>query len=271
MVNIQHLLQQSLQPSLDPQASALALGITFGIKGLFSRQFADDIRTVGVSHMMVLSGSNISMFMNFISSLLFFLPSKTRETISIFAVIIFLSFIPMQPSILRAALMNIIPRLGVFIGKQAHSMYLLLLTCGLILCFDIHILYDISFQLSFLAVFGIILFHKEVKHEENKPVIVSSILSTIRNQTLLGFSAQAFTVPLIFYYFGNVSLISPVANLLLSPLISPIMAGTILLSISNRFIPLIGFLVGKVLNTLLYSMIHIIEFLSRAKILYIHY
>ncbi len=271
MLDIQQFLQGSLQPHLSPESSSLALGITFGIKGLLDEQIANDVKIIGVTHMMVLSGTNISMFMNFTSSILFFIPPKTREVLSIVAVLVFLSLIPLQPSILRAALMSIIPRVGGFFGKQTHPMYLLFLTCSLILCFDIHILYDISFQLSFLAVFGILLFYKRDETEEQNPNIVRNVLRTIKDQSLLGFSAQVFTAPLIFYYFGNISLISPVANIVLAPLISPIMTGTMLLTIATKTVLPIANIIGMILNVLLYCMVFSIRLLAQARFLFIQY
>jgi competence protein ComEC len=221
--------------------------------------------------MMVLSGANITMFITFISSILFFLPQKIRDIVAIILTCIFLSFIPMQPSIVRAALMNYIPRIGVIFGKQSHGLYLLFFTCALILCFDSQIVYDISFQLSFLAILGISLFYKNSAEDNKGSNIVNMLMNPVKEQITLGFSAQVFTVPLIFYYFGNISLASPIANLLLSPLISPIMISTIMVIISGNIFPIFTHIFGLVLKMLVYTLLYVIHFLSQYRILYIQY
>lgn len=221
--------------------------------------------------MMVLSGANITLFITFISSLLFFLPQRIRGICAIIATLFFLSMIPLQPSIVRAALMNIIPRIGSVFGRKSHNLYLLFFSCALILLFDSNIVYDISFQLSFLAIFGIALFYKEKENPDQDKNIVSILANTLKNQILLGFSAQVFTVPLIFYYFGNISLLSPIANLILSPFISPIMVLCILTVSLNIITPELSQIIAYLLHIMTGILISIIHLLSQYKSLYIHY
>ena len=221
--------------------------------------------------MMVLSGANITLFITFISSALFFLPQKTRDIVAMILTCIFLSAIPIQPSIVRAALMNFIPRIGVIFGKQSHGLYLLFFTCALILCFDSHIVYDISFQLSFLAILGISIFYKPTEEDQNSSNIVNRLVIPIKEQISMGFSAQVFTVPLIFYYFGNISLASPIANLLLSPLISPIMMSSLMTIISGNLIPIFSSIFGIVLKVLVFTLTYVIHLLSKYRILYVQY
>lgn len=245
--------------------------MTFGIKDLIGKELSNSIKIIGVSHMMVLSGANISMFISFVSSILYFLPYRLREMTAILVTVVFLTYIPMQPSIFRAALMSFIPRIGAMFGKKSHSLYLLFFTCGLILCFDTHILYDISFQLSFLALLGINLFYKHRVIASDNSNIVYRLTTSIKEQILLGISAQTFTVPLIWYYFGNMSLLSTISNLFLSPFVSPIMVGTIMVIVTQKTVPLLGDIFGTCLKMLLAALILIINHFSRFKMFYIQY
>ncbi|MBP6993819.1 ComEC/Rec2 family competence protein [Candidatus Woesebacteria bacterium] len=271
MTELQSLLREPLQQYLNSQETTIALAMTFGTKDLMGKELLDKIKVIGVSHMMVLSGANISMFISFVSSALYFLPNKLRETIAIATTIVFLTFIPLQPSIVRAALMSFIPRIGSMFGRRSHNLYLLFLTCSLLLCFDIQILYDISFQLSFLAILGINLFYKHTEIEDENLNIVSQVTKSIKEQVLLGFSAQAFTVPLIWYYFGNMSLLSPISNLLLSPFVSPIMVGTIIVIAAQRAPPPLAGMFGLSLKLLLTILTVIIEHLSKLTMFYVQY
>jgi len=221
--------------------------------------------------MMVLSGANITMFITFIHAILIYFPRRTREIIAISLTSIFLGLIPMQPSISRAALMNFLPRIGAIFNKDTHKMYLLLLSCSLILCFDIQIMYNISFQLSFMAILGILLFYKDGKIINTNTSIVLNIKRTIAQQILLGLSAQVFTAPLIFYYFGNISILGIFTSLILAPLISPLMVCTLaLVSIPNThtfFTDAIVAILKLQLNIII-SMIHV---LSKLTMFYIQY
>jgi competence protein ComEC len=269
--DLQNLIQGHLLSHLTAQETGLALAITFGFKNTLSRELLDEIKIVGVSHMMVLSGANITMFITFVSSVLSFLPNKMREVCAIAITALFLFSIPMQPSIIRAALMNFIPRIGDLIGKQSHRLYLLFFTCGLILCFDSTIVYDISFQLSFLAIFGITLFYNGKQPDMKESNIVIRLREMMRDQIALSFSAQAFTVPLIFYYFGNISLISPFANILLSPLISPIMISSLGIIITSGYLPILAETIGAFTRVLLNILTFVIHSLSTLRFLYVQY
>ncbi len=223
-----HILSQHLLDSLDRDIAGLALGMTFGIKGLISRTLTQQMQIAGITHMMVLSGGNITMFMEFVDTLLLNIPRNIKYIVSIFVVCVFISIIPLQPSVTRAAIMSFIPRIGSLMGKKVNSMYLLLFSCALILIFDISYLYNISFQLSFLAIFGITVFYRNMESEYFKGSIVHRVTNALYSQLRMGISAQVFTIPLVFYYFGSISLFGTVSTVIIAPFVSPIMFLTFL-------------------------------------------
>ncbi|HNQ31529.1 MAG TPA: ComEC/Rec2 family competence protein [Candidatus Woesebacteria bacterium] len=271
MYDISPYLRDVLTTYLNQDQAALAIGITFGIKDLFTPEFYQQTKIIGVTHMMVLSGANISMFIAFIQSLLNFVKQKWTVIIAIFFVIILLSIIPIQSSIIRAAIMSFASQIGLLIGKRVHRMYLLLFTSGLMIGFDTTILNEISFQLSFLAVFGITLFQNEIIQNDKNKNIVQKIIYAIKDQMYMGLSAQTFTVPLIFYYFGNISLLSIFANLALSPFVSPVMILTILITIMQQTIPEVSQYISAIMSPLLDIMVYIIKNMAQLEFTYIQY
>jgi competence protein ComEC len=88
-----------------------------------------------------------------------------------------------------------------------------------------HLAWDVGFKLSLGAVFGITLLVPQLGAGMGPP---ASVRGRIKNYVALGlaasFSAQVFTLPIVLYYFGRVSLIGPVANLVLLPLVTLIVA-----------------------------------------------
>lgn len=190
----------------------LLLGMVMGIdtpKSMFDKQ----LQMVGLTHMLVLSGSNISFLVRFFQNII---PTRNVRYFTL-STLIFLGCIPFvfgsEPSTIRAVSMATIPLIASLYNRANQQMHLVIL-CGLLmLIYDPSYLSKISFQLSFAAVIGITIFdQKELIEENGQNRIKKYIFGTLRT-TL---AAQSLTTPIIFYHFGTISIISTIANLLVS-------------------------------------------------------
>lgn len=190
----------------------LLLGMVMGIdtpKSLFDKQ----LQIVGLTHMLVLSGSNISFLVRFFQNTI---PTRNVRYFTM-STLVFLGCIPFifgsEPSTIRAVIMAAIPLIAVISNRANQQLHVIIL-CGLLmLIFNPSYLSQVSFQLSFAAVIGIAIFdQKELIEENGQNMIKRYILGTLRT-TL---AAQSLTTPIIFYHFGTISLISTIANLLVS-------------------------------------------------------
>lgn len=258
--------------SLSPDEAGTALGITFGIKEHVPKLISEQMKIIGASHILVLSGANISLLMNLITSSISFLPKKLRELCAIATVLIFVSVIPIQSSVIRATIMSVTPRIGVLFNKRSHSLYLLFLSCLAIIAINTKVLTEISFQLSFLAVLGITLFNKLTENIDNSQLTKRFSLSQyINSQLYTCLSAQTFTAPLIFYYFGTISLISPLSNIILAPFITPIMSLSIVYALIGSIFPSLNMAVSYPLHILLFIFLHVVQYLSGLSFTYISY
>ena len=126
----------------------------------------------------------------------------------------------------------------------------------------------LSFQLSYAATLGIILFAKK---EIIRPhSLHGKISQAIRQDLRISLSAQVFTAPLIFFHFKEISLIAPVSNLLVSFMVAPIMFIGLLTVIFGK----ISYVLGVVPSYLAYGMLKymmiVIELLSRLPFAFIH-
>ena len=139
------------------------------------------------------------------------------------------------PSVIRAAMMGILSLLSTVFGRQKGALWLLICTGIIMVLSNVTYLTDLSFQLSFGATLGIILFGKlKIPHRVETQYIASlqqnqshsSVLSffwnLIKDDLKTTLSAQVFTTPLLFYTFHRLSLLSPVANVLIGWIIQPI-------------------------------------------------
>ena len=224
------------------------------------RQFVTDetrflFSETGTSHLLAVSGLHINILISFIA---FFLKRfNVKNVISLLILgtfLIFFSFFTgFMPSVLRAGIMAIVFSFALNFGTRYDSVNILSLAGILILVCNPFILFDASFQLSFLACFGIFVFIKYQIKTKYK------LLNSLFNSCIITFGATVFTLPLQVYYFGSLPLFSIIANLIVVPLASfSLMLGFMFLLISFFFNPvgilikIPGFIIEGVLFTLKY-------------------
>ncbi len=187
----------------------LLLGMVLGIdtpRSIFDKQ----LQIAGLTHMLVLSGSNISFLIRFFQN---FIPTRNVKYLT-YSTLLLIGAIPIifgsGPSTIRAVSMAAIPLIASYYERPSQQMHLIILCGFLMAIFDPSYLTRISFQLSFAAVIGIAIFDK--KEENAHKTLGKYILNTVRT-TL---AAQSLTTPIIFYHFGTISLVSTISNLLVS-------------------------------------------------------
>lgn len=228
----------------EPQA-ALLNGILFGIRARLPQSLYEALITTGTVHIIALSGQNIVILTRIISEVTLILGRRASSLLTIASVVGFVAFVGVEPTIVRAAIMGSLSLLAVYFGRQNWSLLSLFLAAGLMLLVDPTWITDISFQLSFLATLGIILFSTTKSYKKNG--FWAELLREMRINLRTTLAAQIFTTPLIFFYFRRVSLIAPITNVLIAPTIGPIMGGGILLSLLGWLYLPIGKLLGWII------------------------
>ena len=227
------------------------------------REFITDDTTflfseTGTSHLLAVSGLHINILISFIA---FFLKRfNVKQVVSLLILGTFLVFYAcftgFLPSVLRAGIMAMLFSFALNFGTRYDSVNILSLAGILILACNPFILFDISFQLSFLACFGIFVFIKYQIKTKYK------ILNSLFNPCLITFGATVFTLPLQVYYFGSLPLFSIFANLIAVPLASfSLMLGFTFLLLSFLFNP-IGILI-KIPCLLLDVVLFLLKYLSK--------
>ncbi len=205
----------------EPHASLLA-GILFGVKTTMPRGFYTDLITTGTLHIVALSGINISILVNLVAQTTLFLGRKASSILTICLIVLFVIFVGPSPSVVRAAIMGSLSLIAVYLGRQNWGVLSLILTAGIMLLYDFSLIKNISFELSFLATFGIILANRNAKRQEKKGWI-NQLFQILKENFKLTFYAQIFTLPVILYNFHRLSLIAPIANIMIEWVIQPIM------------------------------------------------
>ncbi|MFA5770083.1 MAG: ComEC/Rec2 family competence protein [Patescibacteria group bacterium] len=234
----------------EPHASLLN-GIIFGINLRTTKEFYQQLKVVGLLHLVVLSGINITILSSMISSSTKFLSKLFSTLITILVIIFFVIFVGPQAPIIRAAFMGLLTHVAIITGRKNYSLYALFLSLIFILIFWPDWLKTVSLQLSYGATLGIVLFGQG----KNNNWIIKNLRLTL--------AAQVFTVPIIFFYFKQISLISPLANLLVAETIPPLMIFGFLTAILGRIHYFLGYIPSLLCYGILSYLVWVIKTLAK--------
>ena len=199
----------------EPHASFLA-GLLTGSRRGIPEHLLTDFQRTGLTHIIAISGYNITIVLSILGSLLFFLPLRWRFLPSLLAILFFTLFVGASPSVVRAAIMGALGLFALHVGRQRHALIAILLAAFLMTVFNPKLLwYDAGFQLSFLSVLGLTYLSPFLE----RPCSVFPKAFGIRDSLQITIAAQLAAVPLVTLLFGQFSLVAPLANLFIAPLI----------------------------------------------------
>ncbi|MBI4097828.1 MAG: ComEC/Rec2 family competence protein [Candidatus Levybacteria bacterium] len=200
--------------SLSPIQSSLMLGIVFGIKQEMPVDFYDNLQKTGLLHVIAASGMNVAMAGGFLVGLFgLFFKRQLALILSIFGILTYAFLAGFEPSIVRATIMGILVISAQLFGRQ-NSSFLGLFAAGTIMLFlNPSLVFDVGFQLSFMATLGLIYLRPLFSlNQKLRRLIQKSIIGEDLTTTI---SAQIFTLPILLVNFGSYSLISILVNGLL--------------------------------------------------------
>lgn len=252
----------------EPNASLLN-GILFGVPVKTSRVFYEQLKAVGLLHIVVLSGMNITILSTIIMYVTRSFGKKLSLAISILGTVIFIIFVGPQAPIVRAGIMGILTSVSLSYGRRTHGLYMLLLSALVIMVIKPLWLTTISFQLSYGATCGIMLFgpYSYKKQSALKGRMLQAVVKDMRTSI----AAQLFTTPIIFLYFKQISLLAPISNLLVSFLIAPLMIAGFLCAVLGKIHWSLGLLPSYFAYGLTHYMVFIIESLSKIPFSFIQF
>lgn len=241
----------------EPHASFLS-GLLFGGSTALSSDLKDDFRATGTSHILAASGYNVSIFS--VTFLAFILASPIGRRRGLILTTVLLSVYVIiagaSAAVIRAGIMGFLVVLEKWISRKAYLRNVMLLTAAIMLAFTPGLLlYDVGFQLSFVATIAILSLTKPIS------VRLDFVPDTLGMREAFAGSIGAImlTLPIVLWHFGAVSLIAPFANLLVLPLVPYAMASTAIALIVGFTSGPIGTLVGLPAWGLSYLMLRVIE------------
>lgn len=226
--NIRAYVKETVSSFFSGDTAGLLEALTTGDKTLLSDEFSENVKTTGISHVIVVSGMHLSIIMMAIFFALdrLFYNKYIRSLLSVAAVILISAVCGFTMSISRAGVMFIIAGLAPVFNRENDSLSSLLTAVAAVLIGAPFAIFNVSFQLSLLSTLAIIwavpFYYRVITERFN---ISSKIVKTLLSTVLCSVFALIFTLPVTIKTFGYASIVSPITNLIIS---YPVMIALIL-------------------------------------------
>lgn len=240
LVNGRSTFVHALTRAIPDREAQLGAGMLLGVTDGVDKQTIKNFRTDGLTHVVAVSGSNLSLIL---TALAMFgtaaLSRRWRVVVTVSVAAGFTMFTGGEPSMIRAATMAFLAVLVAAFGRRQAGTNTLCAAALLMLVWDPTLLWgSVGFQLSTVATFGLVAF--------SEPFTAFFQRGHVPGSTLLGatLGATLATMPIILLTFQQVSLVGPLANLLVVPLVPFIMVSVAITGLVGLLVPLLGQVAG---------------------------
>ncbi|WP_228413733.1 ComEC/Rec2 family competence protein [Chryseobacterium sp. CH21] len=263
------VLQKIDKASISGKTKEFLKGIIVADRTEIDEGTVQDFNKSGLVHFLAISGTHIvvifGMFYFFLTR---FIPLQFRKYAVILSLIfiwLFAAFIGFGNSVLRSCIMLSVYFIFVLLQRKPDLLHSLALSAFLILIGDTHQLFDVGFQLSFLAVLGIYWLNQPLlKHFPKQDHYLKKLLF---NTITISLSAQLAALPLVLYYFHQFSFISIISNFVIVPfseiiiVFSFIMTGVVAFGIDFE-------LMNKVYDFVIHILLKVIHWFAEVDMLF---
>ena len=240
----QSTLRKYLSLGLDDEEMAVAVAMAMGDRSRITNDLRDIYSISGASHVLALSGLHLGIIYIMLSLMV---GSRRlgvlREILIILGIWSYAIFTGLSPSVVRASVMITVYAVATILHRQRISLNALALTAILMVTASPLCVYDVGFQMSFMAVLSIVVCYKPlaglVSSEYQQP---HPLVKWVWTMAVVSFCAQLGTAPLTAYYFGRFSVYFLLTNFIVIPLATAILYLTAAMLISSLIPGLLPFM-----------------------------
>lgn len=251
------------------EQSALAGGLLLGQESVsFPRAFQNDMKLSGTTHLVALSGYNIVIVIQVLYGLFSFVLSRKKSfLIMIVGIVLFVLMTGAESSVVRAAIMGSLLLAAQRLSRIYDFSQAMAATAWVMILFDpLSFAFDIGFVLSFVSLWGLAYFAPVVFWWIKQIPVFPDWLAQAFSQTV---GAQIAVMPLLFYWFGGVSVSGVITNVVLLPLVPLAMALSFIVGVAGLVFLSLGILGSFAVSPILEFFVQTIHI--GAKFGFVHY
>ncbi len=216
--SVRNKFDKYLHRIFKPKAANFLRGIFLGERNAINYSQKKFMNNAGVIHILAVSGLHVGIIALIVYFVFFLLPLKIRGILTILLLAVFLMITGFPISAVRAVLMTSLFIIVKITNRSDNILNILFATALLILLFSPAQFFEIGFQMSFAAVLSLVIIYPVFEKKINFGNI-NLILKYFIKIFLASFSIQLGTLPLILLHFKEVSIIAPVVNVFIIPLL----------------------------------------------------
>mgnify|MGYP000874519902 CR=1 FL=1 len=240
-------IENFLDDSLQERNSNILKSIIFGNQGYLDRDILSLFSITGTAHIIAVSGLHVGVLVLILDMVLKSIGvGRNKKLILTMIILFFYAYMVDFPvSIIRAICMYYLYIGGYFFERRYDGINSLMMMAFIILLFNPFAIFSISFQLSFVATLSILLLYPIIKDYLS---ILPRFLQPLLGVTL---AAQLGTIPIMAYHFNQISLISPIANIIIVPTLTPLLFLCFLSIVASLIFEGLGYIINYITNGLL--------------------
>lgn len=260
VLNLRNWFADRIASQLPEPENNLGLSYLLGMKTGLPDDLNDNLRIVGLVHIVVASGAHLSILVEVARKIFGKLSRFSGVLFSIIFILFFMAVVGFTPSIMRAGIMAILAIVAWYIGHKFAPWRIILIVAAITLIINPMFIINLGWLLSFASFAGIMILGPKLSqffYGDRQPKFIASVILTTISATLM-------TLPITLYYFGTLSLISIFANLLILPTL-PIAMGLTFATGVLADIPLINTTSSFLTEKLLDFHISTVNFFAEAK------
>ena len=216
----------------DGSSYAVLAAMTLGDKSALSKELREDYSIAGASHVLALSGLHLSIIYTILLLLTFGYRRRwLAQVLIMLAVWSYVVLVGMSASVVRSAVMLTIVSMVMILNRGSVLLNSLSFAAFVMLLWNPLTLYDIGFEMSFMAVLGIAMLEPLMRPRHLPKNIFQKLLYMIWGVISVSIAAQVGTAPLVAYYFGRFSCYFIITNLIVIPCATIILYGVVALAV----------------------------------------
>jgi len=208
----------------EPQASLLT-GILLGIETGIPTDLMDDFSATGTTHIIAISGFNITIVSGIFAGLARRLFGQRRAVwVAVAGVVVYTIFVGASAAVVRAAIMGILYLWARYLGRGSFAPVSLAAAAVVMTALNPHTLWDVGFQLSVAATAGLVLYTEPLERGFERVLArivpaeqAQKIVGLVNEALIVTLAAQITTSGIILHYFGRLSLVTLLTNFLILP------------------------------------------------------